>query len=201
MSDFELHNLCKEYTSISTFQLEKKLILDSGKFALLTKLLAKLKENGDRVVLFSQFTMVLDIVEILLKHLDHQFVRLDGSTPMAERIGLIDKYNTNPEIFVFLLSTRAGGQGINLASANTVILHDIDCNPFNDKQAEDRCHRMGQTRTVQVIKLISKDSIEACMLRVGQEKLKLEQDMTTDEGEDGAMTEQMAELLKVSLGL
>ncbi|XP_073675086.1 SWI/SNF-related matrix-associated actin-dependent regulator of chromatin subfamily A containing DEAD/H box 1A [Garra rufa] len=201
MSDFELHNLCKQYSSISRFQLEKELILDSGKFALLTKLLTRLKEKGDRVVLFSQFTMVLDIVEILLKHLDHQFVRLDGSTPMAERIGLIDKYNTNPDVFVFLLSTRAGGQGINLASANTVILHDIDCNPFNDKQAEDRCHRMGQTRTVQVIKLISRDSIEACMLRVGQEKLKLEQDMTTDGDEDGAMTEQMAELLKVSLGL
>lgn len=64
------------------------------------------------------------------------------------RIGLIDKYNTDPEIFVFLLSTRAGGQGINLASANVVILHDIDCNPFNDKQAEDRCHRMGQSRFV-----------------------------------------------------
>ncbi|XP_050973312.1 LOW QUALITY PROTEIN: SWI/SNF-related matrix-associated actin-dependent regulator of chromatin subfamily A containing DEAD/H box 1A [Labeo rohita] len=201
MSDFELHNLCQQYSSISSFQLEKKLLLDSGKFALLTKLLTRLKEKGDRVVLFSQFTMVLDIVEILLKHLDHQFVRLDGSTPMAERIGLIDKYNTNPEIFVFLLSTRAGGQGINLASANTVILHDIDCNPFNDKQAEDRCHRMGQTRPVQVIKLISRDSIEACMLRVGQEKLKLEQDMTTDGDEEGVMTEQMAELLKVSLGL
>uniref|UniRef100_A0A672KW97 DNA helicase n=1 Tax=Sinocyclocheilus grahami TaxID=75366 RepID=A0A672KW97_SINGR len=183
MSDFELHNLCKQYSSISSFQLEKELLLDTGKFALLTKILTMLKEKGDRVVLFSQFTMMLDIVEILLKHLDHQFVRLDGSTPMAERIGLIDKYNTNPEIFVFLLSTRAGGQGINLASANTVILHDIDCNPFNDKQAEDRCHRMGQTRTVQVIKLISRDSIEACMLRVGQEKLKLEQDMTTDGGE------------------
>ncbi|KAL7885056.1 hypothetical protein AOLI_G00078260 [Acnodon oligacanthus] len=201
MSDFELHNLCKEYTSISKFQLEKKFLLDSGKFALLTNLLAKLKEKGDRVVLFSQFTMMLDIVEILLKHLNHEYVRLDGSTPMAERIGLIDKYNTDPEIFVFLLSTRAGGQGINLASANTVILHDIDCNPFNDKQAEDRCHRMGQTRTVQVIKLVSKDSIEACMLRVGQEKLKLEQDMTTDEGDEGTMSEDMAELLKVSLGL
>uniref|UniRef100_A0A9J7XWA1 DNA helicase n=1 Tax=Cyprinus carpio carpio TaxID=630221 RepID=A0A9J7XWA1_CYPCA len=201
MSDFELHNLCKQYSSISSFQLEKGLLFDSGKFALLTKVLTRLKEKGDRVVLFSQFTMMLDIVEILLKHLDHQFVRLDGSTPMAERIGLIDKYNTNHEIFVFLLSTRAGGQGINLASANTVILHDIDCNPFNDKQAEDRCHRMGQTRTVQVIKLISRDSIEACMLRVGQEKLKLEQDMTTDGEEDGVMTEQMAELLKVSLGL
>uniref|UniRef100_A0AAR2L5R5 DNA helicase n=1 Tax=Pygocentrus nattereri TaxID=42514 RepID=A0AAR2L5R5_PYGNA len=201
MSDFELHNLCKEYASISKFQLEKKFILDSGKFALLTNLLEKLKEKGDRVVLFSQFTMMLDIVEVLLKHLGHEYVRLDGSTPMAERIGLIDKYNTDPEIFVFLLSTRAGGQGINLASANTVILHDIDCNPFNDKQAEDRCHRMGQTRTVRVIKLVSKDSIEACMLRVGQEKLKLEQDMTTDEGDEGTMSEDMAELLKVSLGL
>ncbi|XP_017324361.1 SWI/SNF-related matrix-associated actin-dependent regulator of chromatin subfamily A containing DEAD/H box 1A isoform X2 [Ictalurus punctatus] len=201
MSDFELHNLCKEYSSISRFQLEKNLLLDSGKFSLLTKLLAKLKEKGDRAVLFSQFTMVLDIVEILLKHLGHQYVRLDGSTPMAERIGLIDKYNTDPEIFVFLLSTRAGGQGINLASANVVILHDIDCNPFNDKQAEDRCHRMGQSRTVQVIKLISKDSIEACMLRLGQEKLKLEQDMTTDDGEEGSMSEDVAELLKVSLGL
>ncbi|KAF4072232.1 hypothetical protein AMELA_G00260750 [Ameiurus melas] len=201
MSDFELHNLCKEYSSISRFKLEKKLLLDSGKFSLLTKLLAKLKEKGDRAVLFSQFTMVLDIVEILLKHLGHQYVRLDGSTPMAERIGLIDKYNTDPEIFVFLLSTRAGGQGINLASANVVILHDIDCNPFNDKQAEDRCHRMGQSRTVQVIKLISKDSIEACMLRLGQEKLKLEQDMTTDDGEEGSMSEDVAELLKVSLGL
>ncbi|KAB5567498.1 hypothetical protein PHYPO_G00233460 [Pangasianodon hypophthalmus] len=201
MSDFELHKLCKEYSSISRFQLDKELLLDSGKFSLLTKLLAKLKEKGDRAVLFSQFTMMLDIVEILLKHLGHQYVRLDGSTPMAERIGLIDKYNTDPEIFVFLLSTRAGGQGINLASANVVILHDIDCNPFNDKQAEDRCHRMGQRRTVQVIKLISKDSIEACMLRLGQEKLKLEQDMTTDEGEEGSMSEDVAELLKASLGL
>ncbi|XP_035378006.1 SWI/SNF-related matrix-associated actin-dependent regulator of chromatin subfamily A containing DEAD/H box 1A isoform X2 [Electrophorus electricus] len=201
MSDFELHNLCKEYSSINSFQLEKKLLLDSGKFTLLSKLLAMLKDKGDRVVLFSQFTMMLDIVEVLLTHLGHQYLRLDGSTPMAERIGLIDRYNTDPEIFVFLLSTRAGGQGINLASANTVILHDIDCNPFNDKQAEDRCHRMGQTRTVQVIKLISKDSIEACMLRVGQEKLKLEQDMTADEGEEGSMSEDMAELLKVSLGL
>merc|ERR1740128_238707 len=132
-------------------------------------------------VLFSQFTMVLDIVEILMKHLDHRYIRLDGSTPISERIGLIDNFNNDPEIFVFLLSTRAGGQGINLTSANVVILHDIDCNPYNDKQAEDRCHRVGQTRTVKVIRLISKDSIEDGMLRIGQKKLKLEQDMTASE--------------------
>uniref|UniRef100_A0A673BYY0 DNA helicase n=1 Tax=Sphaeramia orbicularis TaxID=375764 RepID=A0A673BYY0_9TELE len=179
MSDFELHRLCQQYTSISSYQLETNLVLDSGKFHHLTELLASLKDKGDRVVLFSQFTMMLDIVEVLMRHLKHRYVRLDGSTPIADRIVLIDEYNTDPDIFVFLLSTRAGGLGINLTSANVVILHDIDCNPYNDKQAEDRCHRVGQTRTVQVIKLISKDSIEDCILQLGQKKLKLEQDMTT----------------------
>ncbi|KAJ8285279.1 hypothetical protein GJAV_G00024990 [Gymnothorax javanicus] len=202
MSDFELHRLCQQYSSLRTHQLASEQLLDSGKFSLLTSLLGSLKEQGDRVVLFSQFTMMLDIVEVLLQHLHHRYVRLDGSTPMADRIVLIDEFNTDPEIFVFLLSTRAGGLGINLTSANVVILHDIDCNPYNDKQAEDRCHRVGQTRTVKVIKLISKDSIEDCMLRLGQKKLKLEQDMTAaEEGNEGSMPEDMASLLKASLGL
>ncbi|KAM7392025.1 hypothetical protein PAMP_022668 [Pampus punctatissimus] len=202
MSDFELHRLCQQYNSISSYQLENNLLLDSGKFHHLTELLASLKDKGNRVVLFSQFTMMLDIVEILLKHLKHRYVRLDGSTPIADRIVLIDEFNTDPDIFVFLLSTRAGGLGINLTSANVVILHDIDCNPYNDKQAEDRCHRVGQTRTVQVIKLISKDSIEDCILRLGQKKLKLEQDMTTaEQGGEGNIPEDMATLLRASLGL
>ncbi|XP_041792744.1 SWI/SNF-related matrix-associated actin-dependent regulator of chromatin subfamily A containing DEAD/H box 1A [Chelmon rostratus] len=202
MSDFELHRLCQQYSSISSYQLETDLLLDSGKFHHLTELLSSLKNKGDRVVLFSQFTMMLDIVEVLLKHLKHRYVRLDGSTPIADRIVLIDEFNTDPDIFVFLLSTRAGGLGINLTSANVVILHDIDCNPYNDKQAEDRCHRVGQTRTVQVIKLISKDSIEDCILQLGQKKLKLEQDMTAAErGIEGTIPEDMASLLKASLGL
>uniref|UniRef100_A0A8C9Y1C8 DNA helicase n=1 Tax=Sander lucioperca TaxID=283035 RepID=A0A8C9Y1C8_SANLU len=184
MSDFELHRLCQQYSSISSYQLENNLLLDSGKFLLLTELLASLKTKGDRVVLFSQFTMMLDIVEVLLKHLKHRYVRLDGSTPIANRIVLIDEFNTDPDIFVFLLSTRAGGLGINLTSANVVILHDIDFNPYNDKQAEDRCHRVGQTKTVQVIKLITKDSIDDCMLQLSQKKLKLEQDMTTADGKE-----------------
>ncbi|KAK2837161.1 hypothetical protein Q5P01_014373 [Channa striata] len=202
MSDFELHCLCQQYSSISSYQLENNLLLDSGKFYHLTELLALLKNKGDRVVLFSQFTMMLDIVEVLLKHLKHRYVRLDGSTPIADRIVLIDEFNTDPDIFVFLLSTRAGGLGINLTSANVVILHDIDCNPYNDKQAEDRCHRVGQTRTVQVIKLISKDSIEDCMLQLSHKKLKLEQDMTAaEQGNEGTIPEDMASLLKASLGL
>ncbi|CAN9513129.1 unnamed protein product [Ophioblennius macclurei] len=202
MSDFELHRLCRQYSSIGSYQLEQNLILDSGKFSHLMKLLSSLKDKGDRVVLFSQFTMMLDIVEELLKHLSHRYVRLDGSTPIADRIGLIDEFNTDPDIFVFLLSTRAGGLGINLTSANVVILHDIDCNPYNDKQAEDRCHRVGQTRTVQVIKLISKDTIEDCILQLGLKKLKLEQDMTAaEQGGEGTIPEDMASLLRASLGL
>ncbi|XP_053180990.1 SWI/SNF-related matrix-associated actin-dependent regulator of chromatin subfamily A containing DEAD/H box 1A [Scomber japonicus] len=202
MSDFELHRLCQQYSSIGSYQLETNLLLDSGKFHHLTELLTSLKDKGDRVVLFSQFTMMLDIVEILLRHLKHRYVRLDGSTPIADRIVLIDEFNTDPDIFVFLLSTRAGGLGINLTSANVVILHDIDCNPYNDKQAEDRCHRVGQTRTVQVIKLISKDSIEECILQLGQKKLKLEQDMTTaEQGREGNIPEDMASLLRASLGM
>lgn len=201
MSDFELHCLCKRYYSISSYQLETSLLIDSGKFKHLTGLLSSLKDKGDRVVLFSQFTMMLDIVEVLLKHLNHRYVRLDGSTPIADRIGLIDNFNTDRDIFVFLLSTRAGGLGINLTSANVVILHDIDWNPYNDKQAEDRCHRVGQTKTVQVIKLISKDTIEDCILQLGQKKLKLEQDMTTADDGEGTIPEDMATLLKASLGL
>ncbi|KAG7476696.1 hypothetical protein MATL_G00085650 [Megalops atlanticus] len=202
MSDFELHRLCLQYPALHSFQLHTDLLLDSGKFTLLTQLLASLKEKGDRVVLFSQFTMMLDIIEVLLKHLGHCYLRLDGSTPVANRIVLINSFNTDTDIFVFLLSTRSGGLGINLTSANVVILHDIDCNPYNDKQAEDRCHRVGQTRTVKVMKLISKNSIEDCMLRVGQKKLKLERDMTaSEEGEGGSMPEDMASLLKASLGL
>ncbi|XP_072243863.1 SWI/SNF-related matrix-associated actin-dependent regulator of chromatin subfamily A containing DEAD/H box 1A [Leuresthes tenuis] len=202
MSDFELHRLCQQYSSISSYQLNNDLLLDSGKFRHLIELLASLKNKGDRVVLFSQFTMMLDIVEVLLRHLKHRYVRLDGSTPIADRIVLIDEYNTDPDIFVFLLSTRAGGLGINLTSANVVILHDIDCNPYNDKQAEDRCHRVGQTRTVQVIKLISKDSIEDCILQLSHKKLKLEQDMTAaEQGGEGTIPEDMASLIKASLGL
>uniref|UniRef100_A0A8C7LID9 SNF2 related chromatin remodeling ATPase with DExD box 1b n=1 Tax=Oncorhynchus kisutch TaxID=8019 RepID=A0A8C7LID9_ONCKI len=203
MTDFELHRLCLQYPSVQDYQLNTDMLLDSGKLSLLTQILASLKNKGDRVVLFSQFTMMLDILEVFLKHLKHHYIRLDGSTPMSDRIVLIDQYNTELDIFVFLMSTKAGGLGINLTSANVVILHDIDCNPYNDKQAEDRCHRVGQTRTVKVIKLISKDSIEDGMLRIGQKKLKLEQDMTASQSQDDedSIPEDMASLLKASLGL
>uniref|UniRef100_F7BVF4 DNA helicase n=1 Tax=Xenopus tropicalis TaxID=8364 RepID=F7BVF4_XENTR len=181
MTDFELHRLCNEFTTLSQYKLEKELILDSGKFNILEKLLSDIKKKGDRVVLFSQFTMMLDIIEVFLRHHQHRYVRLDGKTQISERIHLIDEFNTDMDIFIFLLSTKAGGLGINLTSANIVILHDIDCNPYNDKQAEDRCHRVGQTKEVKVIKLIGKGTIEESMLKISQQKLRLEQDMTTND--------------------
>uniref|UniRef100_A0A8D0C764 DNA helicase n=1 Tax=Salvator merianae TaxID=96440 RepID=A0A8D0C764_SALMN len=202
MTDYELHLLCKQYANIRDFQLDMDLLLDSGKFRILTRILSDLKEKGNRVVLFSQFTMMLDILEVLLKNEQHRYLRLDGKTQISERIHLIDEFNSDMGIFIFLLSTKAGGLGINLTSANVVILHDIDCNPYNDKQAEDRCHRVGQTREVKVIRLISKGTIEESMLRISQQKLKLEQDMTAaDAGEEGAIPADIATLLKASLGL
>ncbi|XP_053921227.1 SWI/SNF-related matrix-associated actin-dependent regulator of chromatin subfamily A containing DEAD/H box 1 isoform X2 [Cuculus canorus] len=202
MTDFELHLLCKQYSHVSDFKLDMDQILDSGKFRALERILSDLKEKGDRVVLFSQFTMMLDILEVFLNHWQHRYIRLDGKTQISDRIHLIDQFNTDMGIFVFLLSTKAGGLGINLTSANVVILHDIDCNPYNDKQAEDRCHRVGQTREVKVIKLISSGTIEESMLKISQQKLKLEQDMTAaDSGEEGTIPADIATLLKASLGL
>uniref|UniRef100_A0A8C1TLL1 Helicase C-terminal domain-containing protein n=1 Tax=Cyprinus carpio TaxID=7962 RepID=A0A8C1TLL1_CYPCA len=183
LSDFELHRLCQQYSALQEYQLDTDILLDSGKLGLLAQLLNSLKEKvGENR--FLQFKMMLDILEVFLRHHKHRYNQLDGSTPMSDRIELIDQFNTDQDIFVFLLSTRAGGLGINLTSANVVIIHDIDCNPYNDKQTEGRCHRVGQTRTVKVIKLISKDSIEDSNLN--------EEDTSPDD---------MSSLLKAPLGL
>lgn len=140
----------------------------------------ELKENGHRVLIFSQYVILLNVMEEFLKIKQHSYLRLDGSTPVHVRQQLIDEYTENDSIFIFLLSTRAGGLGINLTSADTVIIHDIDFNPYNDKQAEDRCHRMGQQNPVQVYRLISQGTIEEGMWQMNKEKLKLERDITTD---------------------
>ncbi|KAK3583927.1 hypothetical protein CHS0354_033713 [Potamilus streckersoni] len=178
LSDFEINSICKHYkAALGEFQLDDSLIGESGKFSMLEGMLQTMKEQGDRVLLFSQFTSMLDIVEVFMKQQNHKYLRLDGQTAVPERLKLIDQYNTDHSIFVFLLSTKAGGLGINLTSANVVILHDIDFNPYNDKQAEDRSHRVGQTREVRIIRLISRDTVEEAMLQCANEKLKLEKDL------------------------
>ncbi len=178
MSDFELHKLCPKYRCLRGYELSNQDILDSAKFTILDSLLAEKKESGDRCLIFSQFVIMLDIVEEFLKIKKYQYFRLDGTTAVSERQDMIDAYNHDSDVFIFLLSTKAGGVGINLTAANVVIMHDIDYNPFNDKQAEDRCHRVGQTREVHVYKLIAKNTIDCTMLKIQERKLELGDDMS-----------------------
>lgn len=121
---------------ITGFPIPDNRILDSGKFEKLDVLLPQLKKDGHRVLIFSQFTMMLDIMERYLDIRGHTFLRFDGQTAVTERQDLIDQYTQDPSIYIFLLSTKAGGLGINLTAADTVIINDIDFNPYNDKQAE-----------------------------------------------------------------
>jgi len=201
MSDFDIHKTCETYRCIEHLALGNHLLCDSGKFQLLDDLLPQMRGNGDRVLIFSQFTMLLDVLERYLKIRGHKYLRLDGQTPVQERQELIDKFNRDEQIFIFILSTRAGGLGINLTAANTVILHDLDFNPYNDKQAEDRCHRVGQTKEVKVIRFTSEDTIEEGIHQVALEKLKLEQDVTGENENDTKKKKDVARLLKTALGV
>lgn len=121
------------------------------------KMLAKLFANGNRVLIFSQYVIVLDVLEDYLEFRNYKFERIDGSTAQASRQHAIDRFNApNSDRFCFLLSTRATRLGINLASADTVIIYDADFNPQNDLQALSRAHRMGQKKSVAVYTLVVK---------------------------------------------
>lgn len=233
-SDFDLHQLCAEYPKyLSSYMLPAEVLYDSPKMIQLKEMLPELIEQDHRVLIFSQWTRLLDLLEVLLNEMDLAFLRLDGSTPVSERQALIDVFNVSaiPEssgtvmkskhdsrdvieligesdeesttgvsssisslasasptvaattttpvpsgatprynVNVFLLSTKAGGLGINLTSADTVILHDLDFNPENDRQAEDRCHRIGQTKPVTIYKLVTEDTVDMDIFTMGERK-------------------------------
>ncbi|XP_075977599.1 SWI/SNF-related, matrix-associated actin-dependent regulator of chromatin, subfamily a, containing DEAD/H box 1 [Anticarsia gemmatalis] len=200
LSDFQIHQLTLSHNCISSFSVPEHLILDSGKFQKLDEMLPRLKADGHRVLIFSQFTMMLDILEPYLTIRRYRYLRLDGSTAVTERQDLIDQYNSE-DIFAFLLSTKAGGLGINLTAADTVIIHDIDFNPYNDKQAEDRCHRMGQTRPVTIYRLLSCGTIEEGIYQVAQEKLNLEKHVTGADENEAHEQKNVVRLLSAALGL
>jgi len=126
-------------------------------------------------------TKMLDIIEAFLNVCEYSHLRLDGSTSVSDRQELLNEFNTNNEVFIFLLSTRAGGLGVNLTSADVVIFYDISFNPQVDRQAEDRCHRLGQTKKVTIYKLLVKDSCESHILDMASEKKELN-DVMLDEG-------------------
>ncbi|WOL03336.1 hypothetical protein Cni_G12056 [Canna indica] len=154
---------------------KEQIVRASGKFELLDRLLPKLQKAGHRVLLFSQMTRLIDILEIYLQLYGFKYLRLDGSTKTEERGTLLKQFNApNSPIFMFLLSTRAGGLGLNLQSADTVIIFDSDWNPQMDQQAEDRAHRIGQKKEVRVFVLVSVGSIEEEILERAKQKMGID---------------------------
>ncbi|KAF3064732.1 putative DNA helicase ino80 [Daldinia childiae] len=149
----------RRFTNITVPSMHR-FVTDSGKLAKLDHLLFKLKEEGHRVLLYFQMTRMIDLMEEYLTYRNYKYCRLDGSTKLEDRRDTVHDFQTRPEIFIFLLSTRAGGLGINLTSADTVIFYDSDWNPTIDSQAMDRAHRLGQTKQVTVYRLITRGTIE-----------------------------------------
>nr|XP_054103519.1 chromodomain-helicase-DNA-binding protein 1-like isoform X3 [Callithrix jacchus] len=154
------------------FEVGDHLIEASGKLHLLDKLLAFLYSRGHRVLLFSQMTQMLDILQDYMDYRGYSYERVDGSVRGEERHLAIKNFGQQP-IFVFLLSTRAGGVGMNLTAADTVIFVDSDFNPQNDLQAAARAHRIGQNKSVKVIRLIGRDTVEEIVYRKAASKLQL----------------------------
>lgn len=153
----------------------KFLIMASGKFRLLHRMLPVLKRQGRKVLIFSQMTRLMDLLEDYMEMQEHSFVRFDGSTKLADRQQRIDEFNDpTSDVFVFLISTRAGGLGINLTAADTVILFDSDWNPHQDSQAQDRCHRIGQNSKVVSYRFLTSGSVEIDVMRKQMSKKKLE---------------------------
>ena len=156
-------------------QVMDKMVRSCGKLVLVDKLLPRLKSQGHRVLVFSQMVRVLDILEDYLRFRQYSYTRLDGSMSSSKRQVSIDRFSREgSDIFVFLLCTRAGGVGINLTAADTVIIYDSDWNPQNDIQAQARCHRIGQTKDVKVYRLITKNTYEAEMFQRASLKLGLD---------------------------
>lgn len=155
---------------------DEHLIYNAGKMAILDKLLKRCKENGSRVLIFSQMSRMLDILEDYCLFRGYYYNRIDGNTSHPDRISAIDQYNRpGSEKFVFLLTTRAGGLGINLTTADTVVLYDSDWNPQADLQAMDRAHRIGQTKQVYVYRFVTENAIEEKVLDRAAQKLRLDQ--------------------------
>ena len=155
---------------------DEHLVYNSGKMVVLDKILARMQKQGSRVLIFSQMSRVLDILEDYCVFRDYNYCRIDGTTAHEDRIAAIDDYN-KPESdkFIFLLTTRAGGLGINLTSADIVVLYDSDWNPQADLQAMDRAHRIGQTKQVVAFRFVTEKAIEEKVLERAAQKLRLDQ--------------------------
>ncbi|KAH7874761.1 SNF2 family N-terminal domain-containing protein [Lentinula edodes] len=197
MTDAELQHFCGLYKSTRKFGQPSDCFLDSGKIQMLLSLLAEYQKEARKILIFSQFTQVLDILEVILKERDIRYLVLTGSTPVDVRQSLVDEFTEDESISIFLLSTKAGGMGINLTAASVVIMFDQDFNPHNDRQAQDRAYRIGQKRDVEVVKLISRGTIEEDMLKLSEMKLALDEAVAGDDekGESAPEQEMKASLM------
>ncbi|KAG8223943.1 hypothetical protein J437_LFUL003751 [Ladona fulva] len=146
---------------------------DCGKLQVLDRLLRQLKAGHHRVLIFTQMTRMLDVLEAFLNYHGIVYLRLDGTTRVDQRQLLMERFNADKRIFVFILSTRSGGIGVNLTGADTVIFYDSDWNPTMDAQAQDRCHRIGQTRDVHIYRLVSEMTVEENILKKANQKRML----------------------------
>uniref|UniRef100_A0A5S6QLJ5 Helicase ssl-1 n=1 Tax=Trichuris muris TaxID=70415 RepID=A0A5S6QLJ5_TRIMR len=146
---------------------------DCGKLHVLASILRQLQANGHRCLIFTQMARMLDILEIFLNHHGYKYLRLDGATGVERRQVLMERFNEDRRILCFILSTRSGGLGVNLTGADTVIFYDSDWNPTMDAQAQDRCHRIGQTRDVNIYRLICARTVEENILLKANQKRKL----------------------------
>jgi ATP-dependent DNA helicase len=155
---------------------DETLVNSSGKMLLLDTLLPALFHDGHKVLIFSQFKTQLDLLQSYATMRGWPTCRIDGSIPQVERARQIKQFNSTEgsRMDLFLLSTRAGGQGINLAAADTVVLFDSDWNPQQDLQAQDRAHRIGQTRNVIVYRLATRGTVEQTLLEQAEGKRRLE---------------------------
>ncbi|RYO75136.1 hypothetical protein DL766_006657 [Monosporascus sp. MC13-8B] len=173
-SDFELHTWCKEFKRyIGHLDVPDRSWEESPKVRKLLELVRGYMKTGDRVLVFSRFEMVINILRDTLYFADIPYCELTGQTNTADRFPEIQKFTTKADIPVFLLTTAAGGTGLNLTAANKIILFDQSDNPQDDVQASNRAHRIGQTRDVEVIRLITKDSVEALIYNSCVKKLML----------------------------
>lgn len=152
-----------------------KLLTDSGKLQTLDILLKRLRAENHRVLLFAQMTKMLNILEDYMNYRKYRYLRLDGSSTIMDRRDMVRDFQLRNDIFVFLLSTRAGGLGINLTAADTVIFYESDWNPTLDLQAMDRAHRLGQTKDVTVYRLICKETVEEKILQRASQKNAVQQ--------------------------
>merc|ERR1711899_279504 len=148
----------------------------AGKFELMDRILPKLKASGHRVLMFCQMTQCMTIIEDYFNFKQYKFLRLDGMTKSDERADMLKVFNDKEsEYFIFLLSTRAGGLGLNLQTADTVIIFDSDWNPHQDLQAQDRAHRIGQKNEVRVLRLMVVNSVEERILAAAKYKLNMDE--------------------------